>query len=296
MDLPFIGHHPTVELLRRFIANPASYVQNVFFFNGPAGCGKLLVAKWFASQISDSRDIKTLVFDKDVRSLKIKERSRVFPKLFEEMGYRARNGVCRTYIIDLQVPLDEIISNSLLKQFEEVMPGNTIILVAPNQDYLLSTIVSRTKPVNFDSLKIPDVWQILRSQGYSEEDIQVYLQCYGSNLSLVKSMPIADLTELRDYLYEMITVMTAYHFIEMGEVAKKFDEYFDECMSILMNWAGGYMLDPAWSQQLSRLIDLLLDVAALEGMKKRSLWIERAFMKYHGWVMPEIKTAYECME
>lgn len=70
-------------------------------------------------------------------------------------------------IIEDAQTMAESAANGLLKTLEE--PGKaTIILIAPNTDSLLPTLISRCQQIKFNSLSATDLAQVLQENGYGE--------------------------------------------------------------------------------------------------------------------------------
>ncbi len=70
-------------------------------------------------------------------------------------------------VIESAETMSEACANALLKTLEE--PGKaTLILIAPNTDSLLSTIISRCQCIGFRRLSQSDLQLVLENQGYSE--------------------------------------------------------------------------------------------------------------------------------
>jgi DNA polymerase III subunit delta' len=70
-------------------------------------------------------------------------------------------------VIEEAQTMTEAPANALLKTLEE--PGNaTIILIAPDTDSLLTTLVSRCQKIQFDPLSFHDLSAILQEHNYEE--------------------------------------------------------------------------------------------------------------------------------
>lgn len=73
----------------------------------------------------------------------------------------------KVIIIEEAQTMAEAPSNALLKTLEE--PGNaTLILIAPNVDSLLTTLVSRCQRIQFYSLSAADLTAVLLHKGYQD--------------------------------------------------------------------------------------------------------------------------------
>jgi DNA polymerase III subunit delta' len=73
----------------------------------------------------------------------------------------------KVVVIEDAQTMAEAPANALLKTLEE--PGNaTLILIAPDADSLLTTLVSRCQRIQFYSLSIADLTTVLKNNGYQE--------------------------------------------------------------------------------------------------------------------------------
>ena len=73
----------------------------------------------------------------------------------------------KVVVIEDAQTMAEAPANALLKTLEE--PGNaTIILIAPDADSLLTTLVSRCQQIKFYSLSTADLTTVLQNLGYAE--------------------------------------------------------------------------------------------------------------------------------
>jgi hypothetical protein len=248
------------------------------------------VAKWFGKTIADT-DVTEFVFD---GTQKLAD----FQAVFANTAYGSRKaGMVRAFIFDIQKPLTPLIANAILKSLEEVNGGTTIIIVVPDESYLLSTISSRAKAVHFKGLSGGEaMWVLQNVLKHSVEEAGVLYQCYGSNLKLAQALTYAETLEARDYVYEKFgEISTGTHmFIEIEELAGWFESYFDSYRAILLNWAKMYMLDPTHGPQFSRLArEMMILNPNLPGLKH---WIARALIRYSGWQLPPVVTAYETIQ
>lgn len=291
MATELYGHETNVAKLKKIMGDRKHYSQSCFLFVGPAGSGKRQAAKWFAENVSHPMDVTEFAYDGQQTQFE-------FADVFYSMNYGARKNSVKTYIIDLQKPLTPIISNALLKSLEEVKPNTCIILVVPDESYLLATISSRARTFEFDALS-PGVcdWILENKLGFTPEQRVVVRQCFGTNLELASSMTYDEIVESRDYVYEQVSGMeTPFHFIEVFQLAYYMAQpyYFNAYRAILLNWAAGYIMEPEWAQRFSELAKNLLRINANE--QNLDLWIHRAFIKYLGWPLPAVITPYETIE
>lgn len=285
----FVGHDAQCARLERMIEKRDGYAGSTLLFVGPPGSGKKRVAEWFSQQVSDPLDINAFTFD---GTQKVYD----FGEMFYSMGFGARKGGVKTYLFDLEKPLTPLISNALLKSLEEVHKDVTIILVVPDESYLLSTISSRSKRFEFAALNHAEADFVLQAcLEFTPEQAAVMRQCYGTQMHLSASISYDEALEMRDWTYDKIgNMVSSISFIEAYDVAWFMSEQFEHYLAIILNWAEQYMSDPSYGPRFSELCANLLAINRHD--QNLDLWIQRAFIKYLGWKLPPIVTAYETID
>ena len=284
----FIGHEKQVILLDKLAKKVSSIVPGVLLFQGNEGIGKKLVAKWFANKVSDKDDVYYLDYDGT-------QKIDAFRLMFTSLGYMPKNRVCKTYIIDIQKPLSPLIANAILKRLEEMVPGNLVIIVARSEEYLTSTIASRTRKVYFNSLGYHQCKFMLDQCSVKEVKALKYLELFGNKIAEDSEVVEADIA-LANYVRESMQVLTPYSFIHIQDLAYWMSTDVDKYYQTIFQWAQPYMLNAEWGPKISGLLSNLLDISRNgDNLPDTALWIERAFFKYLGWKVPEIRTIYEKM-
>lgn len=192
-----IGQPQAVELLQQAINRER--IAPAYLFAGPSGTGKALAAKYFSQQLlclglpSDRhQSAQQRLFDSNhpdfllveptyqhqgqaisaaeaaASGLKRKappqiriEQVRDLVQFLSRPPLEAKRAVA---VIEEAQSMAEAAANALLKTLEE--PGRaTIILLAPNRDSLLPTLVSRCQQVSFYRLSETDMATVLRRCG-----------------------------------------------------------------------------------------------------------------------------------
>lgn len=159
--MEIIGHERIRDMLRG-IATLEELPHHAFFFFGPDGVGKSLVAAEFASRIlgyggddpREKQDILRIVPEekKDGKRKKIPvEAIRDAGVFLSRFPAEAR---ARVVLIEDAQELSESAQNALLKIFEEPNKTSVIILVASRRGRIRDTIVSRAFRVPF--LTVPE--------------------------------------------------------------------------------------------------------------------------------------------
>ncbi|WP_125705254.1 DNA polymerase III subunit delta' [Lacticaseibacillus daqingensis] len=140
-------------------------LSQAYIFNGPSGTGKAQLAEWLAmrlfcenlqagmpcGQCPECQRILTknhpdvVWLTSDAKSIKVDD----MRALKAEMSKSGVEGNQRVFIITDADKLTAGAANSLLKFYEEPVPGMTIILTTTTKNQLLPTILSRAQVINF---------------------------------------------------------------------------------------------------------------------------------------------------
>jgi DNA polymerase III subunit delta' len=183
-----IGQHQAVELLLQAVAQKR--IAPAYLFAGSSGVGRSLAAKCFAQLLLDSpqeivqkrvsidnhpdfllleplyQHQGKLLTSKEVAAAGIKPKA--LPQIRIEQIREIRQFLVRppleasrlVVVIEEAQTMTEAAANALLKTLEE--PGQaTLILIAPNIESLLPTLVSRTQRIPFSRLSPEEMEQVL---------------------------------------------------------------------------------------------------------------------------------------
>ncbi|WP_249370067.1 DNA polymerase III subunit delta' [Acaryochloris marina] len=188
-----IGQSAAIEYLSRAISTQR--VAPAYLFAGPEGIGRSLVAEQFLSLLLDPEQTDRRSLKNHPDSLWIAPTYKHKNKLLtvaqmQEQDIslpRSHPQIRLAQIRDMtqflsQSPLEasrlavvlegaetmnEAAANALLKSLEE--PGNaTLVLLAPNIDALIPTLVSRCQRIPFCRLNPEQMAQVLKQAGYTE--------------------------------------------------------------------------------------------------------------------------------
>lgn len=153
-----IGHKRVLGFLEKDLKSDS--LSHAYLFCGPEGVGKFTAAKEFAKNIlcskngcgdcADCRDFEegshpdSLLFEGN-GSVGIEE-AKDIQKFLGLKPYRSKKKIV---LLDGSERMTREAANSLLKTLEEPAPSSILIIIAKNKNYLLKTIVSRCRIVNF---------------------------------------------------------------------------------------------------------------------------------------------------
>ncbi|ARY92189.1 MULTISPECIES: DNA polymerase III subunit delta' [Lacticaseibacillus] len=138
-----------------------------YLFVGPKGAGKLELAEWIAlrlfcqnvqdgapcgecpecERILNHNHPDVMVLKTSTQSIKVDD----IRNLKQEMSKTGVEGNQRVFIVEDADKMTAGAANSLLKFFEEPVPGMTVILTASSKNQLLPTILSRAQVITFQS-------------------------------------------------------------------------------------------------------------------------------------------------
>ncbi|WP_179395905.1 DNA polymerase III subunit delta' [Lacticaseibacillus absianus] len=152
-----------VQQFSQIVANQR--LSQAYIFNGPSGTGKAQLAEWLAMRLfctnvqagqpcgecpecqrvrgGNHPDVVWLT--SDAKSIKVDD----IRALKAEMSKSGVEGTQRVFIVTDADKLTAGAANSLLKFYEEPVPGMTIILTTTAKNQLLPTILSRAQVINF---------------------------------------------------------------------------------------------------------------------------------------------------
>lgn len=175
------------ELTQQFRQIIASdHLSQAYIFAGARGTGKMALAQWIAQRLfctdlqdgmpcgkcaecrriasGNNPDVLTIAPD----GLSIK--AEAVRGLKEEMSKSSVEGHARVFIIQDADKMTASAANSLLKFFEEPLPGMLIILTTTAKNRLLPTVLSRAQIINFPAPARTHVIAQLRSEGVSADN------------------------------------------------------------------------------------------------------------------------------
>lgn len=148
-----LGHENEINILKNGISE--GKISHSYLFSGPAGIGKLLIAKEFAKAIlnvdnlNGCADYKYICKREDKKNILVEQ---IRDNIVNDIYVSPASGDKKVYIIDGCEYLNDAAQNALLKTLEEPPKHAVIILIASNSSNLLPTVISRVYKINFSKL------------------------------------------------------------------------------------------------------------------------------------------------
>ncbi|MBQ8042569.1 MAG: DNA polymerase III subunit [Clostridia bacterium] len=163
-----------------------SKVSHAYLFLGIEGIGKKTLAIEFAKKLLNTDNLETCVDYKYIEKLPDKKEiivEQVRNKIVNDVYVAPATGNYKVYIVNDAHLLNTAAQNALLKTLEEPPNYVVIILISNNEKALLTTVLSRVKKVNFNSLSNSDVEALLASK-YNLEISNSKLEYAGGSLKV----------------------------------------------------------------------------------------------------------------
>ncbi|MFD1393461.1 DNA polymerase III subunit delta' [Lacticaseibacillus jixianensis] len=162
----------------------AGNLSAAYIFAGAAGTGKAALAQWLAMRLlclapkdgrpcgecAECRRVMSgnhpdvVWLNPDAKSIKVDD----VRAMRQEMSKTGVEGNRRVFVIEGAERLTAGAENSLLKYYEEPVPGMTIILTTTAKNQLLPTIRSRAQVINFKTPPVSGVRDALVAKGADE--------------------------------------------------------------------------------------------------------------------------------
>ncbi|GAA6622081.1 DNA polymerase III subunit delta' [Scytonema sp. NUACC26] len=264
---PLIGQPQAVELLTQ--AALKQRIAPAYLFVGPDGVGKSLAARCFVEMLFDSSQNRISQGNHPdllwVEPTYQHQGQRLTSKEAEEKGLKRKAPpvirleqirqiieflsrppleVSRKIVVLEQAEtMAEAAANALLKTLEE--PGRaTLILIAPTQESVLSTIVSRCQRIAFHRLNATAMAEVLTRTGHTD-----ILQ-YPAVLRVAVGSPgdaVASYQQLQAIPKEILQAVTKFpsSYREALELARQIDKNLDTEAQL---WLVDYLQQSYWEQ------------------------------------------------
>ncbi len=160
-----------------------------------------------------------------------------------EISLSPMQGPGKVFIIDEADRMVEQAANALLKTLEEPPDDSLLILVSANPARLPSTILSRCRPVRFQSLSEHAVGQILmRERGIPEETADALARFSQGRLGQVLERDLSELLATRDRFLEGLSRCDRRRMETIFEFSEMFNKNTPEALE-LIEFLQGYVRD-----------------------------------------------------
>ena len=296
-----MGQTQAVALLERAVS--LNRIAPGYLFVGPGGTGRSLAAGGFAQLLLQVEGVDQTVLSRRIRDrnhpdllwveptyqhngnlltvsqaaeagLKRKSPPIVrLPQIREIAQFLSRpplEAKQAVVVVEHCERMAEPAANALLKTLEE--PGNaTLILIAPDQQSILSTLVSRCQSIPFRRLNTEQMAQILKRTGHTEilESVEVLAIAQGSpgraiaSWQQMQALPPELLTQVKELPKTLRDALT---------LAKEIDQALDTEAQL---WLLDYMQQRYWQQGVSASVLAKLERARsylLAYVQPRLVW------------------------
>jgi DNA polymerase-3 subunit delta' len=288
------GQKRAMRFLKRLLEKDA--VPHAFLFSGMAGTGKFAAAKEFAKALNcldpqdyDSCGVCTachkmeeglhpdvVQISSDGASIKLDQ----IRELRKRFRFRPFEGKFRVVIIQDVQRLMEPAANAILKILEEPPEANIFILLVPESQMLLPTIVSRCCQVRFQPLDDEIVAECLtREDGLSADQAAVIAGLAGGSIErarwLTEEDRIASWRKVVERL-ESLDELSMLDFFPMVSGWAKSRETAEQDLEFIRLWVRDLILF-----RLARDHALAFELNGRSKEAARSVPPERLFLLYH---------------
>lgn len=213
------GHAGIISVLQNMLAS--GRVPHALLFTGPAGIGKMLVARILAAALLCAGESKPcgaclscqkarqnshpdfVVVPNEGGSLKIDQ----IRALQQEVALTPYYGTGRVFIIEEAERMTAQAANSLLKLLEEPPAGTVFILTAASPYALLPTIVSRCRILQFQPLAYQALAELLTKQGADSRQAAMAARFSGGRVGQARAVLAPGGLDLRDQAAGMIEAL-----------------------------------------------------------------------------------------
>ncbi|SJZ75940.1 DNA polymerase-3 subunit delta' [Selenihalanaerobacter shriftii] len=243
-----IGQELPINILQNTIKNQR--ISHAYLFTGKEGIGKELVAFQFAKAINCKElDIDAceeclscrkfnsgnhpdiIKISPDGNSIKI-DQIRHFQ---QQTSYKPYESDWKIYIIKEAEKMNLQAANSLLRTLEEPPEYIILILLAPKEELLLPTIISRCQVIKFKQLTVEEITNSLASK-FDLDNKEAKKKAILADGSLGKAIRMIedDTNSLRrDEILRRIKELTNFNLVEVFELVQEILKYKDQVNNIL---------------------------------------------------------------
>jgi DNA polymerase-3 subunit delta' len=227
-------HKSTKQVLRTYLKDPS----HALLLIAPSGSGKGSITRLLASELLQISDIKLLnhpyfklIKPDDRQVISIDTIREIIH--FTTLKTTSKSIVDRVIVIEDSQKMTIEAQNALLKTIEEPPKGTALILTAPNQRFLIPTILSRLQILN---LSVPDKEEVIehfKNKGFQTTDINHAIMLSGGLIGLMQAILDKNtehpLIEATNFAHHLLTKTTFNKLLVIDELAK--DKHF--CQDVI---------------------------------------------------------------
>lgn len=214
------GHTGVINILQNMLAS--GRMPHALLFTGPAGIGKMLVARILAAALLCAGEASKpcgeclscqkarqkshpdlIIVPNEGGSLKIDQ----VRGLQQEVALTPYYGKGRVFIIEEAERMTAQAANSLLKLLEEPPAGTVFILTASSPYALLPTIVSRCRIMPFQPLSYQALTDLLTKQGADSRQAAMAARFSGGRVGMALATLAPGGLDLRDQAAQIIEAL-----------------------------------------------------------------------------------------
>ena len=134
--------------------------------------------------------------------------------------------------------MNDTSQNKILKSLEEPPKNVIFVLTCANTKNVLSTILSRVKTLNIDSLKPDEILSLLRQNGVSQDAANIAVACSNQNSTLAEKLTAQSFLKMYESIFDMLENLKSSrdclkfaHIFEAKTIDK--NEFLDVCVLLL---------------------------------------------------------------
>lgn len=243
MNFPevWLGHEKIIQMLKTAMGQKR--LAHGYIFDGPEGIGKKSIALWTVASLLCQGDqkpcrvcpscIKFLSDNHPDVLVVAPEESSIKNHQIEELqsflSVKPFLGEVKAVIMDSAETMTVSAQNRLLKILEEPPKGTYIILIATNSNRLLSTVLSRSQTLRFQSLSQSGIASYLANHYNVDRAHSEHIAAL-SNGSLSKALELAnsnDLSDVDQFVQELFVAFESKNLLKPFDLVDQYEKRID---------------------------------------------------------------------
>ncbi len=251
-----IGHTQIIEHLENAIR--MDKVSHAYILNGPAECGKMMIAEAFAMALQCEKDQAEPCLEcrsckqamdhnqPDIIYVRHEKPNTISvddirTQLNNDIVIKPYSSRYKVYIVDEAEKMNQQAQNALLKTIEEPPAYAVILLLTTNADSFLPTILSRCITLNLKAVKDDVIKSFLMDQ-YKIPDYQADVCTAFAQGNVGKAIQLASsdsFNELKAAALQLMKRLDDIDLYEMSSAVKQISEYklqINDYFDLMMIW------------------------------------------------------------